>query len=87
MVKSISNVDAAAMPYCPAALDLDEGVGQVTLGYAERSWGSQAKAVAAADILDAAEALIVAAHGLVVGLGPRKPHTSPVTPVEVTLNA
>lgn len=35
-------------------------------------------------ILDAAEGLTVAAHGLVVGLGPRKPHAPPLA---VTLNA
>lgn len=87
IVNSVSNVDAATMPDCRAALDLDEEVGHVTLGYAERSRGSQAKAVASAHILDAAEALTVVAHGLVVGLGPRKPHTSSVSPAEVTLNA
>lgn len=84
MVKSVSNVNAATIPYCLAPLDLEEGVGQVTLGYSECVRGSQAKSVAVAHILDAAELLIVAAHGLVVGLGARKPQAALV---DVTLNA
>lgn len=42
-----------------------------------RSRGEQAKAVAAADILEAAEESTVAAHGLVVGLDPSTPHWLP----------
>lgn len=58
-------------------------VGQVMLGFCWCWRGEQAEAVAAAHILDAAAELIVAAHWLVVGLGPSTPHASPK---EVTLN-
>lgn len=83
MASTVSSVDAAAIRDRPGASAV-EGVGQVTLGFCWRYRGEQAAAVASAYILDAAEGLIVAAHGLVVGLDPSTPH---VSPKEVALNA
>lgn len=93
VANSTSKVDAATMRVRPAASaeEVEPKVGQVTLGtLGSFDWpgkGWHAMAVASAAMLEAADGLIVAPHGLVVvvGVGPIPAHKDEL--LDITLNA
>lgn len=72
VVSRINTVTTTAMEDVPAA-SAELPAGQVTLEFRERDGGVQAVAVASEFLLDAAEELIAAAHGLGVVMGASTP--------------